>query len=198
MKWDDIDEYLSRKHINLCWVSEAIRTEGFNVDSMSKCQLVSKFRLMELLQFNAGYVGDVVIVGAWYGQLAMLLNDANIGSNYTGVDIDHSTAVIAERLNRRIDYTHVIEDMYEFGYDGYDTVINTSCEHIPDLKEWLDLLPKGTKVVLQSNNYSELEEHINCSESLDDFMSKAGLSEILILDETEMPIYTRYTIIGRT
>ena len=75
LNWGDVDEYLAKKHINLCWVSEAIRTEGFNVDSMSKCQLVSKFRLIELLDHVPNVDGDIVIVGAWYGQLAMLINE---------------------------------------------------------------------------------------------------------------------------
>lgn len=198
LEWSEIDTYLSKSHMNLRWITEAVRTEDFNVDSLSKCQLVSKFRLIELLQFNAGTLGDIVIAGGWYGQLATMLSDADLGASYTGVDFDRSIQAIAERLNRHIDYTHVVGDMYEFGYDGYDTVINTSCEHIADLREWLDLLPKGTKVVLQSNNYFELEEHINCSATLNEFIDKADLSEVIMLDEIEMPIYTRYTIVGRT
>ena len=45
---------------------------------------------------------------------------------------------------------------------GADLVVNTSCEHIADLRGWLDLLPKGTSVLLQSNDYFSEPTHINC------------------------------------
>jgi len=196
LDWDEIDFILRKQHLNLLWLSEAVRTNGFNTDSLSKCQMISKFYLIKLLADEP--VDEILIAGAWYGQLAQMLNDANVGSSYTGVDFDRSIAVTAERLNRHINYKHVIADMYDYDYNGYDTVINTSCEHIPNLKEWLDLLPEATTVILQSNNYTELEEHINCSESIEDFANKADLHEVMVSHELELPLYTRYTIIGRT
>ena len=36
---------------------------------------------------------------------------------------------------------------------GADLIINTSCEHIADLRGWLALLPRGARVMLQSNDY---------------------------------------------
>jgi len=194
--WSSIDKYLNKAHFNVKWLSEAVRTKYFNVDSLSKCQLMSKYRLIELVYDKCDNLENVLICGAWYGQLATMLDESNLGEQYTGLDIDPSIATIAEHLNRSIPYAHIVEDMYAYNYDHYDTVINTSCEHIHDLRDWLDLIPKGTIVILQSNNYTEIEDHINCSDSVDEFADKAGLSEIIVADTLTMPIYERYTIIG--
>lgn len=49
----------------------------------------------------------------------------------------------------------VTDDMYTYKYTE-DIVINTSCEHIPDVDKWLSLVPAGTMVVLQSNNFLQV------------------------------------------
>ena len=60
--------------------------------------------------------------------------------------------------------------MYALAYDdptSPDLVINTSCEHLPDVRGWLDRLPAGMPVVLQSNDYFAEPEHTNCVASLE-------------------------------
>ena len=61
--------------------------------------------------------------------------------------------------------------MYALDYSasGADLVINTSCEHIADLPAWLSLLPRGTQVLLQSNDYFSEPTHINCVPTLEAF-----------------------------
>jgi hypothetical protein len=75
-------------------------------------------------------------------------------------------------------------------------VVNTSCEHIADLRGWLDLLPAGTRVLLQSNNYFSEPSHINCMASLGDFEAAVRLGDIAFSGEFPMKKYTRYMIIG--
>ena len=76
--------------------------------------------------------------------------------------------------------------------------INTSIEHIK--QEYVDLifssLRKGTLFAIQSNNYYSVVDHINCSDSLDDFESKTMCSEIFYKDKIEFKDYDRYMIIG--
>jgi hypothetical protein len=74
-----------------------------------------------------------------------------------------------------------------------DTIINTSCEHIPNFKEWYNKIPAGKLVILQSNNFFELDEHINCVNDLDDFASQAPLSEILYEGELDLSKHVNYT-----
>ena len=76
-----------------------------------------------------------------------------------------------------------------------DTIINTSCEHIENFNEWYSKIPKGKIVVLQSNNF-EIEEHINCSNSLEEFANQTPMSHIYYDGELFLDKYTRYMRIG--
>ena len=61
--------------------------------------------------------------------------------------------------------------------------------------QWLNNIPEGAKIILQSNNYSELEEHVNCSETLDEFVKKSKLN-VEVAKELELTKYKRFMIIG--
>jgi hypothetical protein len=198
LTWSDIDKQLEHTKVDLGvrWIIEALRFEKFNPDSLSKCQMLSKIKLVNLLHF-VGKANRVAICGSWYGQLATMLHRGGIGSEYVGIDIDPDVAEVASHVNRYIPFEHVVDDMYIHDYSDYDLVINTSCEHIEDIKDWLGAVPTGTMVALQSNNYLEGEGHVNCVESIQEFKEKAGLSVCIIEDELRMPLYTRFTLIGR-
>ena len=80
--------------------------------------------------------------------------------------------------------------------DNPDTFINTSCEHIENFTNWFNLIPKGKLVALQSNNYFELPDHVNCVKDINEFKQQAPLSNIIYEGELELEKYTRYMIIG--
>ena len=80
--------------------------------------------------------------------------------------------------------------------DSPDTIINTSCEHIENFKEWYDSIPKGKFVILQNNNYTELDEHINCVSNVDEFVAMTPMTQRLYKGELETPKYTRYMTFG--
>ena len=46
--------------------------------------------------------------------------------------------------------------------DSPDTIINTSCEHIENFARWYAKQSTGKLVILQSNNYFDIPEHVNC------------------------------------
>jgi len=80
--------------------------------------------------------------------------------------------------------------------DRPDTIINTSCEHIPNFTEWYAKIPDGKLVVLQSNNYYEVEEHVNCVSDIYEFKDMAPMSTLLYMGMRELPKYTRFMLIG--
>ena len=80
--------------------------------------------------------------------------------------------------------------------DNPDTIINTSCEHISNFTEWYNKIPNGKLVVLQSNNYFEVDEHVNCSVDLDDFSRQTLMSSTLYEGELQLEKYTRFMKIG--
>jgi hypothetical protein len=146
----------------------------------------------------------VLIVGGWIGVLsAMLLDDPRFVIGSIGsLDLDPGCAPVAMLLNKRHGeagrfYT-VTADMYAFDVTGYDLVINTSCEHIPDLRTWLDRLSSGTKVVLQSNDYRREPEHISCVDSVDEFHKQARLEHVFFSGERPTQNYRRFMLIGST
>jgi len=194
----------------------------FDNDCFSRGQLYSKLWLVsELKKLNLD-LGTVFLCAGWYGTLATMIFESGIKvGNIRSFDIDPSCAKIAEIFNKPwfIDdwkFKSITEDIMNIDYSRHtwqewsktnnrmsypvtdcpDTVINTSCEHIENFDEWYNKIPTGTTVVLQSNNYYEVEEHVNCVSSKEQFDKQVTMSECLYLGELPLDKYTRYMKIG--
>lgn len=150
-----------------------------------------------------GGFGSIWILGGWYGVLAaMLFDDARFDIGLIeSFDIDPevepvATTLVAPAADR---FRAVTADMYALDYRARrpELVVNTSCEHIADLRSWLGLLPTGTNVLLQSNDYFAEPTHINCMPSLEAFSTAAGLSAVLYAGELPQKKYTRFMLIGK-
>ena len=186
-------------------------------DAYSIGQIKSKLWLIENLPPD---LGMVFICAGWYGTLANLMFD-NCRYKFDKIrsfDVDPSCYEIADTINRPwvIDgwqfksSTLDIHDMkYPTTHRTYrangthldltempDTIINTSCEHINNFDEWYSKIPKGKMIVLQSNNYFEIAEHINCSHSLSEFIDSAPMSNIIYQGTLSLDKYDRYMVIG--
>ena len=61
---------------------------------------------------------------------------------------------------------------------------------------WLALLPRGARVMLQSNDYFSEPTHINCVPSLEAFIEQARLSTLDFSGSLKMKKYTRFMLIG--
>jgi len=157
----------------------------------------------KLFESAGGVFGEIWVVGGWYGVLAaMLLEDVRFKiGRIENSDIDPDVGAIAETLNHAHEerFSAVTADMYALDYARRrpDLVVNTSCEHIPDIGAWLSLMPKGQRVLLQSNNYVSEPTHIACVPTLQAFEELAGLSSIEFGGELPMKKYTRFMLIGR-
>jgi hypothetical protein len=194
--------------------------DSFNADCFSRGQLESKLWLVKELSELKVNLGTVFLCAGWYATLATMLFESNIKVNKVrSFDIDPSCRSIAETFNNpwvkdnwqfKSSTKDIMDINYEFeNYeviradgttcplaDTPDTIINTSCEHIENFEEWYSKIPDGKLVVLQSNNYFEIEEHVNCVVDLDDFDRMAPLTSILYTGELELPKYTRFMRIG--
>jgi hypothetical protein len=156
-----------------------------------------------LFETLGGKFGRIAILGGWYGVLAaMFLDDPRfeIGA-IDSYDIDPAVGAVAETLNRawKDRFHAVTADMYALPYAslGADLIINTSCEHIADLPGWLALLPRGTQVLLQSNDYFSEPTHINCVPTLAAFVEQVNLAEVSFAGALPTKHYTRFMVIGR-
>jgi len=168
-------------------------------------QLESKTWLIECLSKKSKAISNAnaVIHGGWNGVLANMLFNSDIGIKHIiSIDIDPACKQIASTINKRQEMEGMFEavtgDMcsYEYTTNPY-FVINTSCEHITQEQymQWLDNVPSSAKIILQSNNYFELDEHINCSETLDEFVKKSKLN-VETANELQLAKYKRFMIIG--
>ena len=73
-------------------------------------------------------------------------------------------------------------------------IINTSCEHMN--QDWYNNLPQGMLVCLQTNDFFDQEQHINCVTGIEQAKEKYPMSEILYEGEIETWKYNRYMLIG--
>ena len=170
------------------------------LESFWKGQVNSKVWLAEnLLEFVPVRPLNIVIYGGWNGVLASILFNSNIAvQRITSVDIDPVCEDIANTVNRRYldenKFSAVTADMCEYTTNA-DVVINTSCEHIFDFNEWYDKIPKGKLIIVQSNNFFEVPDHVNCCKTLEDFAEQTPM-DIAYEGTLELPKYNRFMRIG--
>ena len=179
--------------------------------ALNRNQTASKKWLVDTLyRVAGGDLGRLAVLGGWYGVLAaFLLHDRRFKiSQAVSVDIDPGCEAIANCLNgvhwRAGTFRAVTSDMMALTYEGDpeilsfipDTVINTSCEHLGDFSAWFARLPKGLRLVLQSNDYEGIAGHVNCSNSLAAFKRQAPVAEIIFEGEKKMDKYSRFMLIG--
>lgn len=189
-------------------------------DALSWGQIKSKRWLIDELEKLNLELGTIFLCAGWYATLAAMLFDSRCKiEKIRSFDIDPTCATIAETVNR-----HNVKDSWKFKastkdihniiyenfsyvshrYDGSevelcdsaDTIVNTSCEHIENFKEWYNKIPNGKLVILQSNNYFEIEDHINCVNGPTEFAEQSPMTEVLYQGALELPKYTRFMRIG--
>lgn len=186
-------------------------------DCLSWGQIKSKRWLLEHLPTD---LGTVFICGGWYGTLAAMMF-SEVPEKFDKIrsfDIDPSCATIAESINKtwtkdnwkfKASTLDIHDITYPLTYetqrydgsivelsDNPDTVINTSCEHIRNFDAWFDKIPANKLVILQSNNFEEIDDHVNCSSDLDEFRSRTPLDQTLYEGTLELQKYRRFMRIG--
>ena len=160
-------------------------------NSVNKNQVKNKKWLIKYLQPYLDMYTDckILVAAGWHGLAAHFI-DKNV------VSFDSNPVCRQIKLFPNVKYeTASIED---YDPSEFDIIICTSCEHITDneINNVLRKKDKSTVVFLQSNNYNEIDEHINCKKSVNDFANSLKLSAYkkytLSLDK-----YDRFMIIGK-
>tara|TARA_B100001057_G_scaffold53610_5_gene47618 strand:+ start:6096 stop:9272 length:3177 start_codon:yes stop_codon:yes gene_type:complete len=193
----------------------------YDKDVMSRGQLKSKKWLVEEVKKVCPDLGTVFLCAGWYSSVVPMLQEHKIDfEKIRSFDLDSKAWKIAEIFNADLvsdtwKFKATTQDIMDIDYvehsytterlDGTTapltemphTIINTSCEHIDNFSKWYDLLPEGRLIILQSNNYFSIEEHVNCSSSLQEFSASAPMQTVLYEGELDLGQYTRYMKIGR-
>lgn len=191
-------------------------------DCFSRGQLQSKQWLVNELKKCDVSLGTVYLCAGWYATIATMLFESGMEiDKVRSFDLDEKTVNIAEKFNapwfkENWRFKALVDDINNINFENHewqfwsnknnrmsypivdtpDTIINTSCEHINNFEQWYAKIPVGKLVILQSNNYFEIEEHVNCSKTLKEFSKTAPMKKVLYTGEMELEKYTRFMKIG--
>lgn len=140
-------------------------------------------------------IPKVAVLAGWFGLAGHMLTEV-MSCDVTIIDKDPECRQVGKLLYPHLN--HITEDLNNFDVGGFNIIICTACEHITD-EEINNILRKkdnSTVVFLQSNNYNEVIEHINCKSSMYNFADCLQLKNkkqfTLALDK-----YERYMVIGK-
>lgn len=186
-------------------------------DAFSLGQLQSKLWLIDNLPDN---LGTVFVCAGWYGTLAALMFERSRTKfdKIRSFDIDETCAPVADTMNRpwvidgwqfKASTFDILEMKLPATYTTYrangtsleltempDTIINTSCEHIEHFDKWYNKIPKGKTVILQSNNFHDVKEHINTHDTLSEFSTNTPMTKVIYEGELDLVKYKRFMKIG--
>lgn len=195
-------------------------------DAFSRGQMKSKIWLTEKLKAISPDWYKIVILAGWNGQLADILRHQISYRKCRIVDIDKQACWNSDyifNIDRLEDYKvkAVCADInnltlhstgYEWSVENFKTgdtyvekfnpklIINTSAEHMTT--EWFNQIrfkawEEMPTVAIQSNNYFDLPEHINCVHSNNHMEKMFPMQEIYYSGELQLKGYKRVMLIGK-
>jgi hypothetical protein len=171
--------------------SEAV----FDTQIESKEWLCQELKKVAPDNFN-----HVSILAGWYGLVAVPFLYQTFGEiNIDLYDVDEYTTDIAKHIWK--DYPKVNVHTADVVFDDIDykgqVVINTSCEHMMDMKH-ITKDHKDKMFVLQSNDNSNVKWlHINCAMNQSELIEQSGLTDIKYSGSKIIYEHKRIMVIGK-
>jgi hypothetical protein len=219
--WPILDSYVDTQFTS-AFKSFFINNTVIDTDCFSRGQLQSKQWLVTELGKLDVELGTVFLCAGWYATLATMLFESDIKvDKVRSFDIDPTCVDIAETFNKpwfmeQWRFKSITQDIMDIDYnehmwqfwsnannrmsrpiaDNPDTIINTSCEHIENFAEWYAKIPDGKLVILQSNNFFDVLEHVNCVKDITEFSNMSPMSNTLYAGNLDLPKYKRFMLIG--
>lgn len=163
----------------------------------SKEVLIKHVENLQLIDQNS----ELVIFGGWYGTI--LIPAFKYVDRITLIDKDKDVIGVAK--NRLFDHyknvDFISKDVFDWAPDSKriktcNLIINTSCEHMPSMKK-LELDTKSY-FAYQSNNMYDIEGHINCVSSIEEFKWQLpDNAKVMVEDKITDERGTRFLLIGK-
>ena len=177
------------------------------IDSFSPSQVESKTWLVDTLSIIPIKEPRIQLLGGWNGILItrLLIQNLDNVKKIDNIDLDEKSIRVFMKYRcktqdrKRLD-GHVADVRTPHRSDILaDIVINTSSEHMPNLKEIIkdkEYKPECL-FALQSNNMFHVEDHINCFNDEQELIDKSELSKVVYRGSLDMPNgYKRFMVIG--
>lgn len=217
--WSILERYIDTQFI-AAFKNFFVNNIKIDSDCFSRGQLQSKLWLIQELKKLNLDLGTVFLCAGWYATLATMLFESEIKlDKIRSFDIDADCENIAKVFNKPWvmqdwKFQSSTEDIMNINYNCYtytvqrsdgsklnltdspNTIINTSCEHLDDFIGWYNKIPTGKLVIIQANDYHEVEEHVNTYNTIEEFSSSAPMSTVFYEGELELPKYKRFMKIG--
>jgi hypothetical protein len=191
------------------------------LDSFSHNQIAAKTALLNAVDDLKILDKDstVVMWAGWYGSI-LIPKLANKVKKIVNIDLDNQTTKVSKKLfNNYENVDYICDDIFKTYRDAYlntNLIINTSCEHMPPMKDWkwfgagalsndqdtsifrTPKLSDNCYFAFQSNNMFGIEGHVNCVNSLQEFKDQMPeRAEILFEEEVEDTRGTRHMLVGK-
>src|SRR6056300_900903 len=172
------------------------------LDSFSPNQFKSKEKLINHIRdLNIiGQKSEIAILGGWYGSI--LIPAFKEVKRITLIDKDEKVISIAKNrlFNHYKNVDFITSDVFHNDRKGRiqnaNLIINTSCEHMPSMKK-LNLDTKSY-FAYTSNNMYDIEGHINCVSSIEEFKWQLpDNAKVIIEDKIIDERGTRFLLIGK-
>lgn len=183
------------------------------MSSTNVAQIESKLWIIEELKNLNVTPKTVVLLGGWFAQFTvplLLEYGVDFVQNYE-MDVDAKN--ISYKFNKRYkdagkykcDVVNImfqtIHKKQEKLRNPFDTIINTSCEHMFPMKGF-KTLNKGKLddclYVLQSTNEDKYDDHINCVESPEELAEQSEIKDIMYLGRKRLDSgMERFMVIGK-
>ena len=182
--------------------------KDFSLNSYS----LDKYTLNIVDELNAG---DLIIVNDTKVMKARIFGAGSIGNHLSNalrnfnykvevIDIDkNATSIGKQRLfshYKNVDW--ITSDVFNEKRYGRirdaNLIINTSCEHMKDMKELKALQDSNAYFAFTSNNMFDIEGHTNCVNNIEQFEQQMpDNAKVLVRDSITDDRGTRFMLIGK-
>ena len=145
----------------------------------------------------------IEIIGSWFGWPLIELIDRFTKGRITQIDLYDPDEVCQKVMAQ---YKNIFKPKFKIIQHGNyferkefrrrHLIICTSCEHMQDFTNKASF--KGNPFVcLQSNDYIDLPDHINCVKNVEELIEKNQLKKIWYKGEKDFGNYKRFMVIGQ-
>ena len=189
----------------LCYDNENLYKQI--LDSFSPSQFESKLNLIKKLS-HLNLINEktnIAVFACWFNSIFVSLLHDKVNS-ITVYDMDSKSINIGKKILAHFPNVKFHKaDIFQFknhkhNLANIDIVFNTSCEHMVSMRNWPNYkyTKKDTIFVFQSNNMTHIKDHINCVNSIEDFIKQLPLDfKVISTDEVNLKDGTRFSVIGK-
>ena len=202
---DHCDDYLQSYYDSISYGQ--LESKRWLCEELAKLDLCSQ-KNIEKLTIDAGAYGwtfplIIDFVGSWFGYPFIEMFEKIVCNRISKInmyDPDPICQMVTDQYKKCFNPNY---DLIQYGdyFDRTDIrnthlIICTACEHLDDITN-KGIHKRKSILILQSNNYKGIDDHINCVDSVDELIEKNQIKKVFYKGEKQMIGYKRFMVIGQ-